>query len=330
MPASPTIRHRPRHPRRALALLAALTALVALALPAGGAAAGPAAPSPVPDRITLDVDGLDLPDASGTPGLLVSADEPFAVTVTFRADDVAAPYSAKTDTSVRVAAANGTTLTTATVPAGQSSATVPGLTLAAASDVTLTATAVGRKPAADLAPGTAGPFDVVLTADTVVIPQDQRGGSLFVTAAGSAEPCVATADKPTCVDVLLPNGVQSDVFFSAGACTGEVVCRDENATVLQVLADLGDRDQPLYTPEAPATLIFRCDKTRCGGGAIQSNLLQVDLDPVGDLAPSPACSAKAFMSGPDGHCVDYVQSKRDGSGDTYLYLLITRDARLSH
>ena len=27
--------------------------------------------------------------------------------------------------------------------------------------------------------------------------------------------------------------------------------------------------------------------------------------------------------------MDYVQSKRDGSGDTHLYLLLTRDARVS-
>jgi hypothetical protein len=28
-------------------------------------------------------------------------------------------------------------------------------------------------------------------------------------------------------------------------------------------------------------------------------------------------------------CVDYVQSRRDGSGDTHLYWLVPRDARMS-
>ncbi len=319
-------RARLRRPHRVLLLLSVLTTVVSVALPTSGAlAARPSGPSTAPDHITLDVDGLDLPDASGSPKLLVSAAEDFAVTVTFRAGDAAVPYSDRTDTEVLLTVSDGSTLTTATVPAGESSVTIPALWLPAANGVTLTAQALGRKPASDLAPGTAGPFDVVLTADTVVVPEDQRGTNLFVNVAGSAEPCQATPDQQTCVDVVLPNGVNSNVFFSTGLCTGDIGCRDVNGIVLQVLADLGAR----YTADSPATLIVRCDKTRCGGGAIKDNTLQVNLDPVGDLAPSPACGAKGFMDGPDGHCVDYVQSKRDGSGDTYLYLLITRDARMS-
>ena len=330
MPAHPTTRPRPRPLRRVLALLAALTAVAALALPTTGAAAGP---SRTADRIVLSVDGLDLPSASGTPDLLVSADEDFAVTVTLLADDEPAPYSTRTATEIRVTV-GGRTLASAVVPAGQSSATVGGLRLPAANAVSLTASAVARKAAADLLPSTVGPFDVVLSADTVTVLPEDRGTSLFISTTKTAEPCQATPEVPTCVDVLLPNGVDSDVFFSTGLCTGDIGCLDPSGTVLQVLADLsagdGETATPLYSREAPATLIVRCDKTRCGGGAIQSNALQVNLEPTGDLTTSPACSAKGFMSGPDGHCVDYVQSKRDGSGDTYLYLLITRDARLSH
>lgn len=323
--------NRPRLPRRVLVLLSVLTTVAALALPSSGAVAadvGTTSTSLSPDRITVEVDGLDLPVASGTPDLLLLADAPFALTVTFRAGAVPTPYSSRTATDVRVTRDDGSTLATASVPAGQSSVRVPDLRLAAANGVTLTATAVSRKAAAELQAGTAGPFDVVLTADTVAVPEDQRGGSLFVSSTRSAEPCSPTSapGEQTCVDVLLPNGVGSDVFFSTGLCTGEVGCLDEGGTVLQVLADLGER----YTPEAPATLVVRCHKSRCGGGAIQDNGLQVNLDPVGDLTESPECSAKGFMSGPDGHCIDYVQSKRDGSGDTYLYLLITRDARMSH
>lgn len=328
MPTSPP--DRPRVARRLLLLLSVLT-VAALALPTGGALAakpGAPSPSPSPDRITLEVDGLDLPVASGTPDVLLLQDAPFDLTVTFRAGDVATPYSSRTATAVLVTRDDGSTLATASVPAGHSSVTVQDLRVSAANGVTLTAQALDRKAAADLQAGTAGPFDVVLTADTVLVAEDQRGGSLFVSSTRSTDPCTTTsaAGQQTCVDVLLPNGVSSDVFFSTGLCTGDVGCLDEDGIVLQVLADLGDR----YTPDAPATLVVRCDKSRCGGGAIQDNGLQVNLDPVGDLRASPACSAKGVMSGPDGHCIDYVQSKRDGSGDTYLYLLITRDARMSH
>ena len=328
MPTIPT--HRSRLARKVLVLLSIVT-VAALALPASGAlAARPGAPStaPSPDRVTLEVDGLDLPVASGTPDLLLLAGAPFDLTVTFRAGSVPTPYRARTATDVRVALHDGSTLAVASVAAGQSSVTVRNLRLPAANRVTLTAQALGRRAAVDLAPGTAGPFDVVLSADTVPVAEDQRGGSLFVSRTRSAEPCQTTSapGQQTCVDVLLPNGVSSDVFFSTGLCTGGVGCLDQEGIVLQVIADLGDR----YTPDAPATLVVRCDKSRCGGGGIRDNGLQVNLDPVGDLAPSPACSAKSFMSGPDGHCIDYVQSRRDGSGDTYLYLLITRDARMSH
>ena len=333
MPAHRTTRPRPRHLRRVLAPLAALIAIAALALPTTGAAAGPSTTTPKANSITLAVAGLQLPVASGTPEVLVLADKPFQVTVTLRAGESAVPYSTRSATDVRLAI-GGSTLAFATVPAGQSSATAT-VQLAAANRVTIRATAVARKAASELLPGTVGPFDAVLSAKRVGLTTEQRGTSLFVNTAGAtavdaAVPCTATPEAPTCVDVLLPNGVHSDVFFSTGVCSGGIGCRDDNGIVLQVLADLGEGAGALYTRAAPATLIVRCDKTRCGGGSINDNTLQVNLDPVEDLTQSPPCSAKVFMSGPDDHCVDYVQSRRDGTGDTYLYLLITRDARLSH
>ncbi|WP_336921943.1 hypothetical protein [Aquipuribacter sp. SD81] len=315
-----------RRTRSLLALLGAL--LLAVTLPASGALAAPRSAGPVADTVTVSVTGLDLPAASGTPDVLLLAGAPFSLTVTLRAGTVPAAYSTRSDTDVRVATADGGTLTTVTVPAGASSATATGLRLPAANGVVLTAAALGRKPSADLHPGTAGPFDVVLSADTVRVPAGQRDGSLFVSRTGATEPCVTSAapGEQTCVDAVLPNGVDSDVFFSTGLCTGDIGCRAEDGVVLQVLADLGTR----YSATSPATLVVRCDKSRCGNGSIQSNGLQVNLDPTGDLTPSPACGAKGVMTGPDGHCIDYVQSRRDGSGTTYLYLLITRDARMSH
>ena len=49
---------------------------------------------------------------------------------------------------------------------------------------------------------------------------------------------------------------------------------------------------------------------------------------VSDAGPLPA-PRKNTIGADQVACVDYVQSKRDGSGDTYLYLLLTRDARVS-
>ncbi|MBC7679140.1 MAG: hypothetical protein H7233_09135, partial [Pseudorhodobacter sp.] len=186
------------------------------------------------------------------------------------------------------------------------------------------------RKASALTAGTVGPFVVVTTAKGVPQSGDR---TLLVYAAGSSA-CTATPSQPTCVDVLLPKGTGSDVFFSTGPCSGGVGCAADDRPVLQVLADLGSR----YSATVTATLIFRCDKTLCGGGSIRSHPLLVNLDPaypVGApgsralLQASPACGSKGVMDGPDGHCVDYVQSRRDGTGDTYLYLLIIRDARMS-
>ena len=57
--------------------------------------------------------------------------------------------------------------------------------------------------------------------------------------------------------------------------------------------------------------------------------LQVSLDGDGPLpsAAAPSCESKGVIQPGHEFCVDYVQSKRDGSGDTYLFLLLARDAR---
>ena len=341
MPAPRTTRTRPRRPRWALVLLTALAA--AAILPATGAlAARPGGTSPVatPDNITMTLQGgLVLPKASGSPDVLISQSDTFTAVVTFRAGTAGVPYSEKTSTDVRITRPDGSLLGIATVPAGEPSGTVSGLRLNAANGVTLTARAVGRK-ASTLKEGTVGPFDVVTTAKSVTQSPDL---TLLVNAAGSSA-CTATPSTPTCVDVLLPKGAGSDIFFSTGPCTDGVGCATDKRTVLQVLADLRPdpsatpESGPRYTATSPATLIVRCDKTLCGGGSIRSHPLLVNLDPPypnGAAGPrallkaSPACGGKGFMDGPDGHCVDYVQSRRDGTGDTYLYLLITRDARMS-
>jgi hypothetical protein len=83
-----------------------------------------------------------------------------------------------------------------------------------------------------------------------------------------------------------------------------------------------------YEKTAPATILVRCDKTLCGGGSIQSKRLSYTLSGNDALKTAAACPAKGTV-GAEPACVDYVQSRRDGSGDTFLFLLFSRDARVS-
>ena len=331
---------RPRRPR-ALVLLTALIAAAALVVPTTGASAEKPAPAPpVANKIEMTVKGLVLPGgAPGAPGLLVGA-APSSTDVAFDVSVVLTdgPYSETqaTELSLRVTAGasrfvnpQGVALQDqvlrTVVLAGENVAGWTGLNLApAALGVQLTVTATARKPAADLGLDSVV-FEVVKDPVTKSL-----GGAAFVSRSGPAVPCMATVSNPTCIDVVLPNGVTGDVFFSTGVCGPQTGC-GRGSEVLQVLANLDGMDkEPLYYRETPATLIAKCDKSLCKGVGVPNTSLQVNLAPTGALTTSPACLSKGVMTGPHGHCVDYVQSKRDGSGDTYLYLLITRDARTSH
>lgn len=327
MPRSSTARPSTRLRRLVLVVLAALTTATALTLPTGGALASSsgalaaAATSAITVTPATNVPGL--PTAAGTPAVLVDAQAPFTVTL----DLVGGVYSTRSATAFVIESSNGVLTGTTpeslrtSVPAGQSTATFTGLRLAVDNAVVLTVRPVDRKVARDLGTGSSAPFDVVT--DTVLRTIPAGPDALVVTKTPGVE-CQPTAAVPTCVDVLLPAGLATaNVFFSTGSCEG-LGCKLTD-TVLQVLADIDG----LYTRELPATLVVKCDKSVCGGGAIQKNVLQASLEPAGALSPVPACAAKGIIGAAQESCVDYVQSKRDGSGDTYLYWLITRDARMS-
>jgi len=102
---------------------------------------------------------------------------------------------------------------------------------------------------------------------------------------------------------------------------------------VQFIADLGSR----YTPQAPATLIFRCSKSLCRAtnNGIEGFTLKVSQEATGPLdRVSQPCIAKGIadnglINGPgagDTFCTDYVQSRRS-EGDLLLYLLFTGDMR---
>jgi hypothetical protein len=161
-------------------------------------------------------------------------------------------------------------------------------------------------------------------------------GQAFAAGIGGRDDCSeATAQDPVCGIVILPRGAaSSQVLLSLGPCEPDPDpgappvedysgCGDERGSVVQALAHLEG-----YTTTSPATILMKCDKTLCGGGAIQALRLSYTLTGNGALTTAGACPAKGTL-GAEPACVDYVQSKRDGSGDTFLYLLLLEDARVS-
>jgi hypothetical protein len=169
----------------------------------------------------------------------------------------------------------------------------------------------------DLAPSASFSVNVALTAVT-----DPGSGSVDL----RDENCDApTSARPTCGRLLLPNGANSKVLMSVGACEGLGNCRsDIGALVVTAVADLGT----LYA-NTPATLILACDKTICGGAGVPR--LPVVYTFVNGEAPTlfaEECPAKG-VTGSFDICVDYVQSTRN-QGDLYTYILFDHDLRASH
>jgi hypothetical protein len=162
------------------------------------------------------------------------------------------------------------------------------------------------------------------------------GRNLTVSNPGCTE---ATPDLPVCLSqLLLPNGGQGFPTLSEGSCDGieGLSCLssgDTQGLLVEALADMkNSADASLYTRDAPATMVIRCDKTLCGSGGVPSYSLAVDVD--GDGAASfedaPVCPAKGVIAS-DGpaFCFDTVQSTRDNSGDLIAYVLFAGDVRAS-
>ena len=176
-------------------------------------------------------------------------------------------------------------------------------------------------------------FDVLslikpnLTASSKAAFEEGIGGN---SSCVSAEPLT-----PVCGIVRLPRGSGTNVLLSVGACdvVKESVPRyapcyegpkGPGGAVVQTLFT-----QPSipYTTGSPATIILKCDKTLCGTGPIQRLTVLFSLSGNTPLTAPDACPAKGTMATAGKPCVDYVQSKRDGSGDTHLFLLTDRDIR---
>lgn len=320
--------------RPLLTLLATLAvALATVGLQAGTASGGPGPKGPpAPALIVVDSITSTVAPPAGTPGeavpyVLVEAGQSFDITVSFY-DASGAPASFNKDTvlviSTDTGPANQPSPSTGKALKGKTTATLTTMLPSPANQVSVTVSAPSTTGPVAVAPGTSRPdqrFDVLAELEL-----RDLGSPLGI--GGDAGCTAATEADPVCGVVLLPNGADSNqVLLSRGLCGDEYSgCRDARGSVVQVLADLGDR----YSPANPATMIVRCDKTLCLPGPIQDTKLSFSLAGNAALVEAPACPAKNTIGWPEQEaCVDYVQSSRDGVGDTVLYFLFWKDARVS-
>ena len=308
----------------ALALLASLLAALG-GLGSSAATAAPLAPVSIRvDAVTSDIAAPDGTPAGAVPTVLVKTGGTVHVLVSFY-DATGAPASFQKDTTVFVASdRGGLTQLTKTAFKGATSATLDISFSEAANQVPLTVTVPGKGGTSIT--GTSSPgqwFDVVTELRFV---DSAPGTSLRQGIGGSDSACTnATPTNPVCGVVILPRGAQSSqVLLSLGACDATYAgCGSSKGSVVQTLAGLSG----LYAKTDPAALLIKCDKTLCGGGQIQDKHLNFSLSGNDALEQALPCPAKGTVGVDQDACVDYVQSKRDGSGDTLLYLLFTQDMR---
>ena len=314
--------------RRALLTLTPLVLLVPLLAPATTAQAA-RAPAPVTELVVQLRSNVQIPSTAGSPDHFIAVDKPFAVDVDFLVAGVPTAISANRAVTLHVSVAVGSTsfspasATSVTVAKGATSATFPDLVLTtAANGVALLVTATEPSSATqDVVPKRSPSFDVARDFDAVRI-NGTAGASVSREGVGVA--CTATPARQTCVDLLLPASAGNGdlAFFSTGVCDASVGCA-AGRDLLQVLA-------AFELPRSnPATLVVKCDKTLCGGGAIGGEVLKVSLAATGELRTATSCARKGVVDPGLDFCVDLVQSRRDLAGDTHLFLLMVRDARMS-
>jgi hypothetical protein len=295
-----------RH-RRLVAALAGLVLAVPLAVVAT------AAQAVTPQAVGLRFDAV-ADHASGFPAPVKG--QPFDVTVTaLDVNGLPVAVNKATPISLSVLVGTGTLsgTTTGSIPKNSSTGTISGAIYSAFGNSQQFAVTSPQLT------GTQFTVDV----QAVLGFKDLKPGK-----AGSVDSCVGmTAAQPTCATLVLPNGANGRAVLTEQSCRDSFTCRADNGVtslLVNGVADLGT----LYSRTNPATLIVGCDKSVCGNGGVSSFQLLAQLKL--DLAPglAPACPSKGQIdpSGP-AYCVDYVQSKRDNAGDTWLYLLFADDVR---
>jgi hypothetical protein len=317
MPSRPTLRR----------LLVATAATAFAAVTVLGSAAQATHP-PQPASITVGSITSAIQPPEGTPDgavpyVLVKAGDQFSIHVSFKSRS-GAPAAFTRNTTLTIAtntgAGNKPVPATGIALAGQTTAVLTTTLALPANQVRVTVSASGS----GVTPGTSSPaqaFDVLSELRVAPSTPNFRQGI-----GGSGDCTEATPENPVCGVVILPNGATStQVLLSLGACDLVYAACDPRGAVVQTLAGLSG----LYTNTSPATILMRCDKTLCGSKGVPKTYLMYSLQGNAPLTQAPACPKKSTIGSTQAVCVDYVQSQRDNAGDTMLFLLFTRDARVS-
>jgi hypothetical protein len=321
--SSPASRRRLRG--LAVVLVATLLAALGGTVPAAVGAGSPAPVTIVVDAVTSDVAAPAGTPSGAVPTVLVQVGGTVHVHVSFF-DASGAPASFSKDTTLALSSDQGGLVrATGTAARQATTATIDTSFSTPLNRVSLTVSVPG-KAGTGVAPGTLPDgkrFDVVRELRLVPAAADT---ALQTGIGGDDANCQnATPTQPVCGIALLPHGTRSaQVLLSLGLCDqAYAACGSPQGSVVQVLAGLTG----LYTKTDPAGLLMKCDKSLCGGGQIQAQHLSFSLNGNDPLRTADPCPAKGTVGQDQAACVDYVQSKRDGSGDTLLYLLFTQDMR---
>ena len=329
------------HHRRRLTLLfvGGLAAALGLAVvspavagkPSGGSSSLPAPVSIVVDRVTSDFTrGGELPPEA-LPSVVVKAGGTIRVDVHFEDAD-GAPAAFKKDTALSATSSVGSLgPVSGKALKGSSVATLVTSVTTAVNRVVLTVGA-GSGPSAPTGGATVA-FDVLSELRPDV---PATSGTSFEEGIGGGKSCTtAEPSAPVCGIVRLPREPARTCCCPSAPATRSRTPTTSTRPATRDRAGLGARScrhsspsrRTHYSTTSPATIIVKCDKTLCGTGAIKRLTVLYSLtgnDPL--TAPEP-CPAKGTMAQEATPCVDYVQSKRDGSGDTHLFLLTDRDIR---
>ena len=307
-------------------LLAVILVGALSAAPAGVTATPAAARVPAPTHITIDAISSGTAAPIGTPpaawpSVLAVAGQHLVVTVSFF-DAAHSPAYFTKDTRLVVTSDHGPVTNIDTVAQrGEYTSTLIVSMPSPTNRVALTVAVAGGK----VVPGTSGEaqrFDVLSQLRLAKSTAGFRQGI-----GGDLDCATATPAAPVCGIVILPQGASSpDVLLSLGPCddTAYSGCGDARGSIVQTIVGLDG-----YTRTSPATVLIKCDKTVCGGGAIHTKQLSYTRFGNAPLTTAEDCPAKGTVGLGQLACVDYVQSRRDGSGDTHLYFLFVKDARIS-
>ncbi len=321
----PSLPGRPRHRSAVLALVLTLLAAFGVALSSTATAASTAPASIRIDAVTSNTTAPTGTPTGAVPVVLAAIGDTVHVDVSLY-DASGLPTSFDRDTVVTITSTGGAVLQPIkTVKAGDSRPRIDVSFTQAANGIVLTAT-VGKGGNA-FSDTTDKETDKIFDVAKLLV--EKRGvtpGTSVQQGIGGDTECQnATSTNPVCGVLVLPHGAQSSkVLLTTGVCDANTPCLNaKTGSVVQALADLSG----LYANADPATLIMKCDKTLCPGGSIQNYHVFYSRTATGTLQVAPDCLVKATLNAGAQACVDYVQSTRDNSGDTYLYLLFTSDMR---